>query len=140
MIKKSAALCTVALSLTFALAVAPASAQKRKAAPAQNTTPAINAVQLFTANCQPCHAEGNSETKELNFADGEWRHGSSLDDVIKTITEGVPGTPMIPWKEQFTEPEIVALAKYVRAFDKSLAPAGKPRRGPGLPPKGGSHR
>ncbi len=138
--KKGTALCTVALSLTFALAVAPSSAQKRKAASAQNTTPAINAEQLFTANCQPCHGGGNSETKELNFADGEWRHGSSLDDVIKTITEGVPGTPMIPWKERFTEQEIVALAKYVRAFDKALAPAGRSRRGPGLPPKGGSHR
>jgi mono/diheme cytochrome c family protein len=117
-------LTALALSLTCGLAMTPASAQKRKPA-AQNAAPAVNAEQLFTANCAPCHVNGNSETKELNFADGEWRHGSSLNEVIKTITGGVPGTAMLPWKERFTEKEIVALAKYVRSFDKSLAPAGR---------------
>lgn len=124
------------LSLACTLAVTPALSQKGKTA-TQQTAPAVNVVQLYTANCERCHVGGNSPTKELNFADGEWKHGSSLSDVVNTITNGVAGTAMLPWKERFTQEEIAALAKYVRSFDKSLAPGkGRPRGRGALPPKG----
>jgi mono/diheme cytochrome c family protein len=78
--------------------------------------------QLYKTKCQACHlAEGNSPIKEMNFADGEWIHGSKLTDVIKVIEEGVPGKAMLPFKEQLSKEEIEALAKFVRTFDKKLA-------------------
>ena len=55
----------------------------------------------------------------MNFADGKWKHGSSVKEVAATITNGVQGTAMMPFKTRFSEQEILALAKYVRAFDKS---------------------
>lgn len=119
-------LAALALSLTCALAIASASAQTPKPATRQKA-PAVDAAELFTTNCERCHGNGNSDIKELNFADGEWKHGASLADVTKTIADGVPGTAMLPWKEQLTQEEIAALAKYVRTFDKTLAPAGKAR-------------
>jgi mono/diheme cytochrome c family protein len=79
-------------------------------------------LDLYKAKCQACHmAEGNSPIKEMNFADGEWIHGSKLADVIKVIEEGVPGKAMLPFKEQLTKEQIEGLAKYVRTFDKKLA-------------------
>ena len=79
-------------------------------------------LDLYKAKCQACHmAEGNSPIKEMNFADGEWIHGSKLSDVIKVIEEGVPGKAMLPFKEQLTKEQIESLAKYVRTFDKKLA-------------------
>jgi mono/diheme cytochrome c family protein len=79
-------------------------------------------LELYKTKCQPCHlADGNSPIKEMNFADGEWIHGSKLTDVVKVIEEGVPGKAMLPFKEKLTKEEIEGLAKYVRTFDKKLA-------------------
>jgi len=79
------------------------------------------AADLYKTTCQACHmADGNAALEPMNFADGKWRHGSSVKEVATTITNGVPGTAMMPFKTRFSEKEILALAKYVRAFDKSL--------------------
>jgi mono/diheme cytochrome c family protein len=89
--------------------------------PAGETRPAAD---LYKTNCQPCHmADGNAALEPMNFADGKWKHGSSVAEVAKTITNGVPGTAMVPFQGRFTEQEIVGLAKYVRAFDKNLKAA-----------------
>jgi mono/diheme cytochrome c family protein len=85
------------------------------------------AADLYKMNCQPCHmADGNAAIEAMNFADGKWKHGSSVADLVKTITNGVPGTAMVPFQGRFTEAEIAGLAKYVRTFDKNLkaAPTG----------------
>ena len=65
-------------------------------------------------------ADGNSPIEDMNFADGKWKHGSKVAEVAKVITEGAPGTAMLPFKEQLTEAEIAALAAYVRTFDPAL--------------------
>jgi mono/diheme cytochrome c family protein len=82
-----------------------------------------SAADLYKTTCQACHmADGNAALEPMNFADGKWRHGSSVKEVAATITNGVQGTAMMPFKTRFSEKEILALAKYVRAFDKSLKP------------------
>jgi mono/diheme cytochrome c family protein len=94
------------------------------------------AADLYKTNCQPCHmADGNAALEPMNFADGKWKHGSSVADVVKTITNGVPGTAMVPFQGRFSEQEIASLAKYVRAFDKNLKSAptagrAKPKKKP----------
>ena len=86
----------------------------------------IDAAELYAAKCQSCHmAEGNSPLEPMNFVDGKWIHGSKLPQVVAVITDGVPATAMLPFKEQLTAAEIKALAAYVRAFDKALVPAKK---------------
>ena len=66
-------------------------------------------------------ADGNSQLMpNMSFADGIWKHGSTLKAVETTITNGVPGTAMVAFKEQLTPAEITALAKFVRKFDKKL--------------------
>jgi mono/diheme cytochrome c family protein len=88
--------------------------------PADSDRPAAD---LYKTTCQACHmADGNAALEPMNFADGKWRHGSSVKEVAATITNGVPGTAMMPFKTRFSEKEILALAKFVRAFDKSLKP------------------
>jgi len=82
----------------------------------------VDAKALYEAKCQVCHmADGNSQLMpNMSFADGVWAHGSTLKAVQTTITNGVPGTAMISWKEQLSPAEIAALAKFVRKFDKKL--------------------
>ncbi len=80
-----------------------------------------SAEDVYKVKCQVCHAaDGNSPMPNMSFADGVWRHGSTVKDLANTITNGVKGTAMMPFKGQLTDAEILALAKYVRQFDKKL--------------------
>ena len=74
-----------------------------------------------------CHlADGNSPLPIMNFADGIWKRGDSLKEIEAVISEGVPGTAMLPFKTQVTPEQVKELAKYVRSFDKKpLGPAKK---------------
>ena len=86
-------------------------------------------LELYKTKCQACHlADGNAPMKEMNLSDAEWKHGSKVADIIKTIEEGSPGTAMLSFKAQLSPEEIDALARYVRAFDKTLKPE-KPVKG-----------
>lgn len=88
---------------------------------AQGSAPAVDAAALYKSKCQACHlASGDNKTANMSFADGVWRHGSSVKDVSDAIRNGVKGTLMQPFKTKLTDAEIEALARYVRAFDKSL--------------------
>jgi cytochrome c oxidase cbb3-type subunit 3 len=86
-------------------------------------------LELYKAKCLACHlADGNAPMKEMNLSDAEWKHGSKVADIIKTIEEGSPGTAMLSFKAQLSPEEIDALARFVRAFDKTLKPE-KPVKG-----------
>lgn len=81
------------------------------------------AAELYKSACLPCHmADGNAALEPMNLADGKWRHGTSVKEIARVISEGVPGTAMMPFKARFSEEEILALARYVRQLDKSLKP------------------
>jgi mono/diheme cytochrome c family protein len=110
-----------AFSLFGVLAGALLAADAPAAKPAK-----VDAAEVYAAKCQSCHmVDGNSPLEPMNFVDGKWKNGSKLPQVIAVITDGVPATAMLPFKEQLTAAEIKAVAVYVRAFDKSLAPAKK---------------
>ncbi len=102
-----------------------AQAKKKGASKATGPVPTAaeieSAEEIYKTKCAVCHTlEGNSPIPNMNFADGEWRHGSAIKDVMNTITNGVQGTAMMPFKSQFSEGEIAALARKVRSFDPKL--------------------
>jgi mono/diheme cytochrome c family protein len=81
----------------------------------------VDAEEIYKTKCQVCHAaDGNSPMPNMSFADGVWRHGSTIKEVTNTITNGVPATAMMPFKTQLSPAEIAAMARYVRKFDKKL--------------------
>jgi mono/diheme cytochrome c family protein len=87
------------------------------AAPAYKPTEAT--LEVYKVKCQACHmADGNSPLEPLNFADSTWKHGDSVKQIAEVISEGVPGSAMLPFKSQITPAEVQALARYVRSFDK----------------------
>ncbi|HTM27507.1 MAG TPA: c-type cytochrome [Vicinamibacterales bacterium] len=112
------------LLLCWILAAAPANAPAQAARPAPVSR--AKAVELYNTNCQLCHGPdgvGTPLTKDLAFAGRKWKHGSSQPSVIRTITTGVAGTPMLPFKDRLSPAEISALASLVRSYDKALKPA-----------------
>ena len=99
-------------------------------AAAQSPRPTTNrpAEELYKQNCVMCHMpDGNAAIPQMNFADGKWIHGTTPKQLAQVITNGVPGTAMMAFKDRFSDQEILGLAKYVLAFDKThKAPAKKP--------------
>jgi mono/diheme cytochrome c family protein len=108
----------------FALVLSSAVMDARQEKPAADKPAAagkVDAVEIYKSKCMVCHAEdGNSVIPNASFADGVWRHGSTMKEVANTIANGVPQTAMMPFKEQLTPAEITAIARYVRRFDKKL--------------------
>ena len=95
------------------------------------SVPKERAIELYTANCQICHGPsgtGSPLTPGSAFLRRKWKHGSRQADVVKTITNGVPGTLMMPFKDKLSPDEIAALAMLVRSYDKALKPAGMSSR------------
>lgn len=124
-LRREAILATV-LSLGLIPVAAPDAAPKPPAAKTAAAAKASEAtLELYKVKCAACHlADGNSPLPLMNFADGVWKHGDSLKDIAQVISEGVPGTAMLPFKTQISPAEVQALAKHVRSFDKKpLAPA-----------------
>jgi aldose sugar dehydrogenase len=81
------------------------------------------AAELYKQTCQVCHtATGAAPLEAMNLANGKWKHGTSVEDIAKVIRNGVPGTAMMPFKARFSEKEVLALARHVRALDKNLKP------------------
>jgi mono/diheme cytochrome c family protein len=96
---------------------------------AQKAATKIDAPELYKTNCLACHGpDGNSPLEPLSFVDTAWKHGSRLQDIVKVVTDGVEMTPMLPFKEKLTKEEILAIAKLVRSFDKSLASTKAPAK------------
>jgi mono/diheme cytochrome c family protein len=126
------AILATALSLGLVAAAAPDAAPAAKPASATKGSssaykPTEATLELYKTKCGTCHlADGNSPIVPMNFADGIWKHGSSIKEIEAVIAEGVPGTAMLPFKTQISPAEVQALAKYVRSFDKKpLGPAAK---------------
>jgi mono/diheme cytochrome c family protein len=105
------------VALVMSLSAA-AAAQDPPAKPAAGK---IDAAEIYKTRCVVCHAaDGNSPMPNMSFADGVWRHGSTIKEVTNTITNGVPATAMMPFKTQLSPAEIAAMARFVRKFDKKL--------------------
>lgn len=68
---------------------------------------------LFGARCASCHAADGSGQIGPNLTDSFQLHGTARLDLYSTISNGVPGTAMIGWREQMSPEEVVAAAAYV---------------------------
>jgi mono/diheme cytochrome c family protein len=83
---------------------------------------------LFATNCASCHGpEGFGDgpaaaalnPKPRNFHDGYWRYGGGLARVVRTITEGSPGTAMAAFISIPLEDRI-AIAHFERSLEPKL--------------------
>src|ERR671924_540336 len=80
-------------------------AQEKKAPPKTPPPKKPTAAENYAKICQPCHGpQGKSPlpNPDMDLSDNEWKHGSSTKEIVKTITDGVPGTAMLPNKDKLS--------------------------------------
>jgi mono/diheme cytochrome c family protein len=78
---------------------------------------------IYLARCMACHGiDGRGDgpiAKNLigpppgNLTDAEWKHGSTPEQVIQVIADGVPKTRMEGWRQVLDPPDVRAVAAYV---------------------------
>src|SRR5688500_5860334 len=69
---------------------------------------------VYGAHCSPCHGPEGETVANVDLRRGQFKLGSTDEDLARIITRGVPGTAMPPNK--FTEPDLSALIAYIRSM------------------------
>ena len=62
------------------------------------------------------------------FVKRPWKHGTTEAEMVQTISEGVKGTMMLPFKDKLKPEEIAGLAALVRSFDPNLTKPAKVKK------------
>ncbi len=108
------------------------------AAPVLATETGGDAESLFISHCAACHGErgdGQSRARSgLNppprdFTSGEARNELDRARMIRSVTEGRPGTAMVGWAGRLSDQQIAALVDYIRERFMAVA-AETPRARP----------
>jgi mono/diheme cytochrome c family protein len=97
-----------------------------KAAEPQSTEPgqSVDAAALYTEHCAICHGDsGDANTRAQNGLRPPPRDFTTVaaaleltrERMIDSVTNGRPGTAMMPHKDRLSEAQIAALVDYIRA-------------------------
>lgn len=85
--------------------------------------------KIFGSQCVACHKADAGGMIGPNLTDDYWLHGGDIKSVYKTISEGVPGTTMIPWKSSMSGEDMAALANYIKSIRGTNPPDAKAPEG-----------
>ena len=89
--------------------------------------------QLFALNCSPCHGPEGQGVIGPNLTDAYWLHGSRYEDIVNTITNGVPDKGMIAWKATLNPEKISQAAAFVLSLKGTNPPNPKAPQGDKVP-------
>lgn len=131
--KTSLVMWTLVLTAALSLPLSPSSRAEATASQREGGEPVSRekAQELYTANCQACHGpegKGSPLMKGSAFVKRPWKHGTTEAEMVQTISEGVKGTMMLPFKEKLKPEEIAGLAALVRSFDPALTKPAKVKK------------
>jgi putative heme-binding domain-containing protein len=68
--------------------------------------------QIFATQCTPCHGVNGDQIPGVNFRAGQFKRVISDNDLRLTVTNGVPGTGMLPFT--FGASELTGIVAYLR--------------------------
>lgn len=98
--------------------------QQENKAPEKELSPELKKGQeLFSQNCASCHGEKgagdgpaaqalNPKPRNYTAPASNWKNGNDEKGILKTLNEGIPGTPMVEYK-RLGEENLKLIAGYV---------------------------
>lgn len=84
---------------------------------------------IFTKNCVSCHGNAGEGGIGPNLTDNYWIHGGGIENVMKTIINGVPEKGMISWKPLLKPEEVQKVSSYLLTLQGTNPPNGKAPQG-----------
>ena len=88
-----------------------------------------NGKNTFTQYCVTCHGNFGEGNVGPNFTDDYWIHGGKINDVFRTISEGVPAKGMASWKEILTAKQMFEVSNYIKSLYGTNPPNPKAPQG-----------
>lgn len=89
--------------------------------------------RIYTAQCSACHGPAGDAVAGVDLRAGRFKRVSSDADLRSTVTTGIPGTAMPPFKFDASElAGIVAYVRNMRDFDSATVAVGDSDRGRAL--------
>jgi putative heme-binding domain-containing protein len=89
--------------------------------------------KMFRSHCAPCHGPAGEGGLGPTLASGVYYHGSTDEDLLNNISNGIPGTAMPA--TYFDPNQVWQLVAFVRSLSRSTAttpPPGDPMHGAAL--------
>jgi mono/diheme cytochrome c family protein len=131
------------LALVLLIAAAPLAVVRGEDRPPPGVPSGADGRKVFLRHCAPCHGVAGDgagraapflPVRPRDFTAGTYRFRTTPsgtpptdDDLVRTISRGIPGTPMPSWKDVLSEQEIRAVVPILRGFaPPELAAAPKP--------------
>jgi cytochrome c oxidase cbb3-type subunit III len=84
---------------------------------------------IFEANCASCHGKLGEGGIGPNMTDDHWIHGGGIQNVFKTIKNGVPEKGMISWSDQLRASDMQRVASYILTLKGTNPPNPKAPQG-----------
>jgi cytochrome c oxidase cbb3-type subunit 3 len=78
-----------------------------------------NGKSTFLNTCSSCHRKDGGGDIGPNLTDEYWKHGGSIKNIFKVVTNGVPGTNMVAWGSVMSPEAIRNVASYVLTLQGS---------------------
>ena len=94
---------------------------------AQETSPDLSKLKidaLFNQLCSTCHGKNLDGGQGGSLVDGEWKHGSTDEDLFRSIAKGNLQLGMTPWEGILKTDQIRSLVIYIREKEKSAKTKG----------------
>ncbi|MFZ9695488.1 MAG: c-type cytochrome [Chitinophagaceae bacterium] len=61
---------------------------------------------IYINYCIACHDQKLEGGRAPSLLEAKWKYGQSKKAMRKSISEGIPGTEMMPWKNMLTDKQI----------------------------------
>jgi cytochrome c oxidase cbb3-type subunit 3 len=128
-----------------AMAAAAAADSKRRASEPKSASPEQLAAmtkdasvlalgkQAFGQNCAACHRADAGGQIGPNLTDDYWLHGAALEQIHKTVADGVLEKGMPPWGKVLKPTQLDAVVAYVFTLRGTNPPNPKPPQGDLVP-------
>lgn len=84
---------------------------------------------VFTTNCAPCHRADGGGVIGPNLTDEFWLHGGALQEIYKTVNEGVLAKGMPNWGKMLKPEQLSAVVVYVASLQGTKPPNPKAPQG-----------
>ena len=85
--------------------------------------------QVFSSTCAACHRADGGGNVGPNLTDDYWLHGSTPEQIFRTIATGVPDKGMPAWQPQLGALKTQAVAAYVLGLKGTNVAGGKTPQG-----------
>ena len=80
---------------------------------AHNNTLAQSGTEIYSAYCGGCHGDRMQGSVASALVKPTWKYGSDRNSIIRNITNGIPSTTMISWKDALSAKEIESVTDYI---------------------------